>query len=351
MRLQVVDNITQIFNDIDKFTRNKEKSLILKYRLYRATLYNLYSAIHNYSSKKPLCLKILSKYNQKILDINSCSNSNPYYKAIKFLEKLADNLNEKSCLFDLLMQYNSGISDDIKLLSRKNSEINIDCARYELSMKTVEEIVDHLKKMLPSFIIRYTSDKDNYAFYSCLDDLIFLNEKKTFKNDSLTDLDDYDENILPIVFLLLHECWGHKKVASSNIIARDSPICNYLKSDNFDENIIFVKNEDKGIIKGESGFKMEYLITGLKYSNIISRHILNNEDENNEKLLDVNLWVQSDFLELQELVVKNIKEFYNYDTETFLRKNREEEDNPYNKRNTFEIYFEDDVEIGILYKP
>ena len=218
-------------------------------------------------------------------------------------------------------------------------------------MKTVEEIVDHLKKMLPSFIIRYTSDKDNYTFYSCVDDLIFLNEKKTFKNDSLTDLDDYDENILPIVFLLLHECWGHKKVASSNIIARDSPICNYLKSDNFDENIIFVKNEDKGIIKGESGFKMEYLITGLKYSNIISRHILNNEDENNEKLLDINLWVQSDFLELQELVVKNIKEFYNYDTETFLRKNREEEDNPYNKRNTFEIYFEDDVEIGILYKP
>ena len=351
MRLKVIDNITQIFNDIEQFTENKEKSLVLKYRLYRATLYNLYSAIHKYSTKKPLCLKILSKYDQKILDINSCSNKNPYNNAIKFLKKVADNLNENSCLFDLLMQYNSGISDDIKLLSRKNSEIDVDCARYELSMQTVEEIVNHLKNILPSFIIRYTSDKDNYAFYSCVDDLIFINEKRAFKNDILTDLDDCDENILPIVFLLLHECWGHKKVASSYIIARDSPIRNNLKIDDFDENIIFVKNEDNEIIKGESGFEMEYLITGIKYSNIISRHILNNEDENNEKLLNVKLWVQPNFLELQELVVKNIKEFYNYDTETFLRKNREEEDNPDNKKNNLEIYFEDDVEIGILYKP
>lgn len=351
MLLKVIDIIKQIIDDIEEFTRNKEESLVLKYRLYRATLYNLYSIIHRYSSTKYACLKILSKYNQKIIDINSCSNGNPYYNANKFLEKVADNLNEKSCLFDLLMQYNSGISDDIKLLRRKKPNNDINCSKYELSMQTVEEVAKHLKEILPTFIIRYISDNDIYAFYSCTDDLIFLNEKKTFKIDTFTDLDDYNENTLPIVFLLLHECWGHKMVASSNIISRDSPIRNNLKSQNFDENIILMTNEKTGTIKSESGLEIEYLITGLKYPNIISRHLLNNEDENNEKLLDVKLWVQPDFLEFQELVVKNIKEFYNYDDETFLKKNREEEENIDNKRNTFEIYFEDDVEIGILFKP
>ena len=356
LSLKVVDNIKQIIEDIEIFTKNKEESIILKYRLYRATLYNLYSIIYKYSSKKFICLKILSKYNQKIIDINFCSNGNPYYNAINFLEKVADNLNEKSCLFEFLLQYNSGISEDIKLLRRTKTknDIDINCSKYELSMQTVEEVAKHLKEILPKFVIRYISDKDNYAFYSCIDDLIFLNEKKAFKNDTLTDLDGDDENTLPIVFLLLHKCLGHKKVASNNLISNKIskyfPIRNNLKSENFEENIVFIKSEEAGEIKGESGLEIEFLITGLKYPNIISRHLLNNEDENNQKLLDVKLWVQPDFLEFQKLVVENIKEFYKLDDKKFLKKNRKKEDNIDNKRNTFENFFEDDVEIGILFK-
>ena len=349
--LKIVNNITQIIKDIEQFTRNKEKSLTLKYRLYRATLYNIYSITKKNSSKKLLCLKILSKYKQKIIDINSSSIENPYYKAKKFLEEIANNLNEKSGLFDLLMQHNSGISDDIKLLKRKNTKNNINCSTYELSMQTVGEIVNHLKEILPSFIIRYISDNDNYAFYSCLDDLIFLNEKKTFKNDAFPDLDDDKRNVLPIVFLLLHECWGHKKVASSNIIERDSPVRNILKSEDFNENSIVVTNKKTGAKKGESGLEIEYLITGLEYPNIISSYLLNNEDENNVKLLNVKLWVQPDFVKFQKLVLENIKHYHHYSDDSFQKKNREEEKNPDNKRNTFEIYFEDDVEIGILFKP
>lgn len=351
MRKTLINKIIQIINDIEKFANNKKDSLILKYRLYRATLYNLYSLIKKNSSNKFACLKILSEYNQKIIDINSSSRANPYYKAIKFLEKVADNLNEKSSLFDVLLQYNSGISDDINLFKTKDNEINISNEKYELSMLTVKEVIKHLKDILPSFIIRYTADKNIYAYYSCLNDVIFLNEKKTFKKNNLINLEGLNKYTLPLVILLIHECWGHKKVLWSNDTERESPIRNYLMSQNFDEEEISISNEKTDEKKGESGFLIEYIITGKKYNNIFSRYLLSNEDKNNEKLLDVKLWVQPDFEEFQLLMAKNIQELNDDDNETLFDKNRKEEENEDDRKTTFEVYYEDDVEIGILFKP
>ena len=39
-----------------------------------------------------------------------------------FLKDIVHNLNEHSCLFDLLLQYNSGISNDMDLLRRKKKK-------------------------------------------------------------------------------------------------------------------------------------------------------------------------------------------------------------------------------------
>ena len=39
-------------------------------------------------------------------------------------------------------------------------------------MITVKELVEHLQKIIPDFIIRYTSDDETYAFYSSLNDLV-----------------------------------------------------------------------------------------------------------------------------------------------------------------------------------
>jgi len=358
MCLNLIDKITQIITEIEQFANNKENSLILKYRLYRATLYNLYSIIKKNSSNNYKCLKNLSKYNQKIIDINSSSETNPYHKAIKFLENVADNLNEDSALFDLLLQYNSGISDDIKLLfkrkNKKNQENKLDCSKYELSMQTVKEVVNHLKDILPSFIIRYTANNDVYAFYSCLNDVIFLNEQKTFNNSNIIELNDTDMDMdgytLPIVIILLHECWGHKKVLSSNNKKRDSPIRNYIKSQNFNEEQIYLIDEKTGEIKGESGLGIEFLITGVKYNNIFSKYLLSNKDENNDNLLNVKLWVQSDFKEFQQLLSKNIEELYEDDIDSLLNKNREDDDSINDRRLNSITYYEDDVEIGILYK-
>jgi len=124
-------------------------------------------------------------------------------------------------------------------------------------------------------------------------------------------------------------------------------------SQNFGEEEISISNEKTGEKekKIESGFLIEYLITGKKYNNIFSRYLLSNEDKNNEKLLDVKLWVQPDFKEFQKLMTKNIQELNDDDIGTLLDKNRKEEENEDDRKTTFEVYYEDDVEIGILFKP
>ena len=122
-------------------------------------------------------------------------------------------------------------------------------------------------------------------------------------------------------------------------------------SQNFDEEEISISNEKTDEKKGESGFLIEYIITGKKYNNIFSRYLLSNEDKNNEKLLDVKLWVQPDFEEFQLLMAKNIQELNDDDNETLFDKNRKEEENEDDRKTTFEVYYEDNVEIGILFKP
>ena len=214
---KIINNIISIIDDIEKFENDSENSIILKIRLYRATLYNLYSVISKYKNNKLVCLEILSKYHQKIIDIKKISKKNPYYNAIMFLKEVAENLNEESALFDLLMQYNSGISEDISLFNEENI-YNSKNTKYELSMLTISDIADHLKNILPQFL----------AYYAILNDLVFINEKKSFKKDDISNLDDFSEYTLPITILLLHECWGHKKVAQSNKIIKESPIRNYF---------------------------------------------------------------------------------------------------------------------------
>ena len=54
MILRIIDNITMIINDIESFL-NKNNSIILKFRLYRSTLYNIFSVI-----KKNLQINMLA---------------------------------------------------------------------------------------------------------------------------------------------------------------------------------------------------------------------------------------------------------------------------------------------------
>ena len=148
---------------------------------------------------------------------------------------------------------------------------------------------------------------------------------------------------------MIHECWGHRKVALSNITNKDSTIRNYLISEDFeeDENIL---SDKTGKVKGESGLEIEYLITGMKHDNIFSEYLLCNDAINNTNLLDINLWIQPNFKEFQNIMKKNCDEFYDSNIDELLKKNRENKTYKNQNRYFEGTYIVDDVEIGPLFK-
>ena len=218
-------------------------------------------------------------------------------------------------------------------------------------MITVDELKNHIIKILPNFIIKYIYDNDDYAFYSTYNDIIFVNELKTFKiNDIKFDYSSGGYTV-PLVMLLLHECWGHAKVSLSNK-GRPSPTHSYLRNEDFEENIIEVQyGKKKRKIKGESGFEIEFLITGEREKkNILANYLLSDTDADNENLLDINLWTKPDFNELRSLILKNIKAFSPNDIYRYFIKAKDEEKEGDSRLYIMETYFIDGVEIGPLFK-
>ena len=347
MLSKIIDNFTSIIDDIEKFTQNLDNSILYKFRLFRSTLFNVHSIIKK-NSNKLISLETISFYKQKIMSLKNLSDDNPFNKAIKFMKEIARNLNEDSCLFELLLQYNSGISNDLDLLRRKRKKYKNNDTKYELSMITVKELSEHLEKIIPDFIIRYTSDDETYAFYSSLNDLVFFNDKKTFKSYMMANYNGNDNLILPIVLLLIHECWGYRKVFLSNPIIKKSHIRNYLINKDLEEDEYFIINKSIGKLKGESGYEIEYLITGMKYNNIFLNYLLDCNSNNNTKLLKVELWNQPNFKEFQNIMKSNYKEENKCDFDKLLRKNRDNKN--YENQNRYDegTIIEDGIEIELF---
>ena len=348
--LEIIENINGIIYDIEEFSKDSVNCDLLRFRLYRSTIYNLYSISKKFPNNKEICLQDLSNYNQEIINLKNIEIDNPYYKAIKFLKQIAQNLDETSSLFDILMQYNSGISKDIILSNKKGEKNRKDFSKYELSLITVEELKKHIIKILPDFIIKYIYNDDNYAFYSNFNDIIFINELKTFRKSRINNY-YFSGYTIPLVILLMHECWGHAKVCLSNK-GRNSPIRNYLRSQNFEENLLEIPSgKNKAKIKGESGFEIEFLITGKRdLSNIYESYLLSGDDINNDNLLNAGLWTKSNFQDLRGLILKNIKALSPNEANKYYSKNKEEENKKNSRLYFMETYFINGVEYGPFFK-
>ena len=348
--LDIIKNIKGIIYDIEEFSKDSDNCDLLRFRLYRATVYNLYSISKKLPTNKKICLQDLKKYNQEIINLKIIDIDNPYYKARNFLKQIAQNLDEKSSLFDILMQYNSGISKDIILSNKKGEKNRKDFSKYELSLITVEELKKHIIKILPDFIIKYVYNDDNYAFYSNYNDIIFINEFKTFRKSEINNF-YFSEYTVPLVTLLIHECWGHAKVCLSNK-GRNSPIRNYLRSQNFEENSLTIPyGKNKSKIKGESGFEIEFLITGKRdLSNIYETYLLSGDDINNNNLLNTALWTNSNFQNLRSLILNNIKASSPNEANTYYNKNKEKENKENSRLYFMETYFINGVEYGPFFK-
>ena len=347
MILLIIDNFTSLINDIENFAKKFDNPIIYKYRLFRSTLYNVYSITKGYKDTF-LCLKILSNYKQKIMNLKNLSKNNPFYQAIEFMKNIAQKLNEDSCLFDLFLQYNSGISNDLDLLRIKGNKSKDNNTKYELSMITVKELTEHLQKIIPDFIIRYTCDDQTYAFYSSLNDIIFFNDKKTFMRDNIEDISGYDDLTLPIVILLIHECWIHKKVSLSNEIIKTSPTRRYLINNDFEEDEIIFRNDKTGEVRGESGFELEYLLTGIRNDSILSNFLLNVSSVDKSALLNDNLWIQPNFEEFQNILKTKIEKAFKCNYDELLRKNRENKSDNNQNRYVEGTIIEDGIKIELF---
>ena len=286
--LTTINNIQSIINDIEEFAETQENSIILKFRLYRATINNIYNVIKKYSSDKIVTIEMLSTYKQKIMNIKNSSQSNPYNKAIKFLKEIVENLNEDSYLFDVLFQYNCDISEDaVKLQKKDKNEIVF--LNHELSMLTVKEVTNHLKSILPDFIVRYTGPNEVFASYAFLNDIIFFNEQKSFNKNEIINFDGKSQYIVPIVIIFFNECLGNKTIYSNNKLRKDSPSSNYIRKGNLEEQILETYNKDL-IIKGRSGLQIENLIAGKLNKAIVSKYLLTPCNTHNSSILNSKLW-------------------------------------------------------------
>ena len=295
--LDIIKNINGIINDIEEFSKDSDNCDLIKFRLYRATVYNLYSITKKLPNNKEICLQDLKNYNQEIINLKNIDIENPYYKAINFIKQIAQKLDEKSCLFDILMQYYSGISKDIILSNKKEEKNRKDINKYELSLITVDELKKHLIKILPDFVIKYIYDDGNYAIYSQYNEVIFINELKTFRKNDNNDI-YFSGYTIPLVILLINGYWGHSKFFLSN-----------KRSQNLDKNLLGIPyRKNKAKMKDELDFEIEFLISGERdLSNIYANYLFSGDDVNNNNLLNAGLWTNTNFENLRNLILKNIK--------------------------------------------
>ena len=141
-----------------------------------------------------------------------------------------------------------------------------------------------------------------------------------------------------------------KKVAQSNKIIKESPIRNYLRSENFDEELVKVLDENTGKMKGESIVELEYLLTGSNKSRYFQEFLLDHKNSQNENLLKVNLWVKPDFTNFKLIMLNNHKEIFNDKIAETKSKNRNDENDDDLSRYNMKVYDIDGVKVGPFFK-
>ena len=256
-----------------------------------------------------------------IIFIKECKKESAYYKAVKLLENVLDNLKPNSKLLEIFYLLDSG-SGKI----RNNGKNDDSKTSFNLSMITKENIINHIKSIIPNIIIRKDLARNRktspYAECDINSGIMTIFEKTLFKKDLsetkqflINEPDENDVFTITIFLCLLHEICSHlkllikeKTIKSPNII--NDPYDNY--------------NELK-LKMAESGRIMEYYISKdinkikfLKFSFSPKKDLYNHDlwtDENFEKLN----------LVIEELIENcNSEEYLKYEIDYFPSKSNEE---------------------------
>ena len=319
-------------NDEDKMLQLKGKLMELK--VFNENYENHISEVKNLNIDTFDKLIIIKAYNKKFIDsfksggainyistlvIESLTEYNSYKQAINFIKEIFSNLKEESRLFEVFLYLDSDTINNLLIANEKDKIQFIDYlgdkieikyehnpTEYGINMSNLEEIKNHLFKLLPKYIIRIDTQMKFIADYDRNSKIMSLNEKALFNQtplvitDLIEDKDFSEIYVLPIAIEILHEIYGHGKKrlidnkSSSPEAYRDSKK-NYKRL-SVKKNI---KNLEKKIYP-ESGVVLENFISDNR--NILRWLKMIHKNNKVKKLLDVSLWVDKDFSQLEKII-------------------------------------------------
>ena len=257
----------------------------------------------------------------EIVFIKELKKESAYYKAVKLLENVLDNLKPNSKLLEILYFLDSG-SGKIKNSNKTGDEKIV----FNLSMISKENIISHIKNIIPNMIIRKDEarhkNKEPYAESDIYSGIITVYEKTLFKKNITQArkflIDEPDQNnkyTITIFICLLHKLCSNlkllikdKKTKSPNVI--NDPYNNYKELE---------------LDMPESGRTMEYYIS----KDIMKIKFLKFSFSSKTDLYDHNLWTGENFenlnLKIENLMNKcNSYEYMDYKMGFFpIKKNIE----------------------------
>ena len=281
---------------------------------------NLYKDIYDNS--------LINWLDFEIVFIKECNKESAYYKAIKLLVDVTDNLKPNSKLLEIFYLIDSGWGK-----IKNNNKIDDAKISFNLSMISKENIISHIKNKIPNIIIRKNKARNRktepYAEYDIYSGIMTIYEETLFKVELseaktiLIDNPDENDNYTITIFLcLLQELCSLLKLLKKEKIIKSPNIIN----DPYDN------YKELELERVEIGRTLEYYI-----SNDINKiKFLKFSFSSKKDLYNHNLWIDENFeklnLMIESLMKKNnSKEYLDYEIDYFPEKkigeNKESKDN------------------------
>ena len=255
------------------------------------------------------------------------TNKNVYLDAIKFLEKIIENLKSDSILNNGYLKTLSRVKEDINKKNKKHYIKNNNREVFLIELMNLDELKNNLKKYLPKMVVRYFNSKSKsaaeYDIFSgniLINELIFKEKKRDFL---VCDNNEISKNLEPLVkgniklnneknkkkynlfvfrafWRLNHEGFGHQLISKINRGKANTPKKVIINNG-------YVERKDAGDI-------IEYYVYHEVNSNYFD--LIKNAVFNPIPLLDENLYIQNSFTEFWDT-------FSDFDIEEIDEKSQE----------------------------
>ena len=246
-----------------------------------------------------------------------CNQESAYYKALKLLEDILDNLKPNSRLLEILYLIDSGTGN-----SRNNNKTDKTNIFLIFEMISKKNIITHIKSIFPNMIIRKNKARKKkitlYAESDIYSGIITIYEETLF-NKKLDDakkilIDEPDKNdqyTITLFICLLNKLCSHLKLIVREKAIKTPNIIND-PYDNYQEIELEI---------GENGRAMEHYIN----NDIKKIKFLKFSFSSKTDLCNHYLWTDENFESLNNIVEKLMekcksKEYLDYETGHFIMK-------------------------------